>query len=159
MNTSPSLDPHKSPWKRGDVCTKAFEKSGFVLNHTSEYLEVRWSDESIERIPALDVDNLTRVAHADSLAPNGQRTNLESLQAIETLDFLQHAIAERVKTLTTDREKEQLDHLVRRIFSGEQCEWDARHATQLTLMLTGQQNVGVVFRIRERIHRVFCSIK
>lgn len=105
------------------------------------------------------MDNLTRVAHADSLAPNGRRTNLESLQAIETLDLLQHAIAERVKTLTTDGEKEQLDHLVRRVFSGEQCEWDARHATQLTLMLTGQQNVGVVFRIRERIHRVFCSIK
>jgi hypothetical protein len=43
MTTHPSLDPRKSPWKRGDVCTKGFERNGFVLNHTPEYLEVRWS--------------------------------------------------------------------------------------------------------------------
>jgi hypothetical protein len=160
MTIPPSLDPLKSPWKRGDVCTRAFEKSGFVLNHTSEYLEVRWiDDESIERIPTLEVDNLLRVAHADSLTPDSQRTNLESLQAIETLDALKHAIAERMKTLTTDKEKEQADHLVRRIFSRGECEWDTRHATLLVLLLTGPQNVGVLFRVRERIHRVFCSIK
>jgi hypothetical protein len=160
MATTPSLDPRKSPWRRGDVCTRAFEKSGFVIDHTSEYLEVRWiKEETIERIPTLEVDNLFRVAHADSLTPDGQRTNLESLEAIETLDALQNAIAGRMKTLTTDREKEQADHLVRRIFSRGQCEWDARHATQLTLLLTGPQNVGVVFRIRERIHRIFCSVQ
>jgi hypothetical protein len=59
MTTSqPPLDPRESPWKRGDVCTLGFKKSGFVLNHTPEYLEVRWmsSDEGVERIPAEEID-------------------------------------------------------------------------------------------------------
>ena len=45
-------------------------------------------DGTIERIPAEDVDNLLRVAHADSLGPDGQRTNLQYLEVFETLDFL-----------------------------------------------------------------------
>jgi hypothetical protein len=81
MATSPSLDPRKSPWKRGDVCTRGFERPGFVLDHTSEYLEVRWSDDSKERIPTDAVDSLLRVAHADSLGPDGRRTNFGNLCA------------------------------------------------------------------------------
>jgi hypothetical protein len=159
MATSPSLDPRKSPWKRGDVCTRGFEKPGFVLNHTSEYLEVRWSDDSIERIPTNEIDCLLRVGHADSLGPDGRRTNLEYLQSLEALDFLQHGMTERVKTLRSDKEKKELDRLVRRIFSDGQCKWDAGHAAQLTMLLTAPQNVGIAFRIREGIHRLFCSIE
>lgn len=33
-----SLDPRKNPWKRGDICTRGFEKNGFVLTRTAEYL-------------------------------------------------------------------------------------------------------------------------
>ncbi len=68
------LDPRKSPWKRGDVCSLGFEKHCFVMSYTLEYLEVRWmSDGSIERIPADTVDTVLRVAHGDSLGPDGRR--------------------------------------------------------------------------------------
>lgn len=155
---SSSLDPRKSPWKRGDVCTRGFERPGFAVSCTSEYLEVRWNDNSIERIPSDAIESLLRVAHADSLGPDGRRTNLEYLQSLETLDFLQHGMAERIKTLKSNKEKEELDRLVRRIFSEGQCKWDARHASQLTVLLAAPQNVGLAFRIREKIHRFFCSV-
>jgi len=122
MATSPSLDPHKSPWKRGDVCTLGFEKNCFVLSHTSEYLEVRWmNDGGVERIQTDAIDSLLRVAHADGLGPDGRRTNLEYLQAREALDFLEHGLAERTKAIKSDKEKQQLDRLVRRIFSEGKC--------------------------------------
>lgn len=105
MATSPSLDPSKSPWKRGDVCTRGFDKPGFVLNHTAEFLEVRWSDDRIERVPRVDIDSLLRVGHADSLGPDGRRTNLESLQSLEALDSIQHGMTERIKTIRSDKEK------------------------------------------------------
>jgi hypothetical protein len=159
MATSPSLDPSKSPWKRGDVCTRGFDKPGFVLNHTAEFLEVRWSDDSIERVPRVDIDSLLRVGHADSLGPDGRRTNLESLQSLEALDSIQHGMAERIKTIRSDKEKKVLDRLCRRIFSEKRCKWDARHSAQLMMLLTAPQNVGIIFRIRERIHRIFCSIE
>jgi hypothetical protein len=159
MTTHPSLDPRKAPWRRGDVCTRGFERPGFVLNHTSEYLEVRWNDDSKERVPTDAVDSLLRIAHADSLGPDGQRTNLEYLQSLETLDFLQHGMTERIKALKSDEEKKELDHLVRRIFSEGRCKWDARHSAQLAMLLADPQSVGIAFRIRERVHRIFCSIE
>lgn len=159
MATYPPLDPSKSPWKRGDVCTRGFEKPGFVLNQTSEYLEVRWSDDSIERIPSDDMDSILRVGHADSLGPDGRRTNVEFLQSLEALDSIQHGMADRIKTIRSDAEKKALDRLCRRIFSEKQCKWDARHEAQLMMLLTAPQNVGIIFRIRERIHRIFCSIE
>lgn len=160
MTTSPSLDPRKSPWKRGDVCTLGFEKNCFVLNHTPEYLEVQWmNDGRIERIPTDTVDNLIRVGHADSLGPDGHRTNLEYLQTRETLDFLEHGLEERIKTLKSEKERQVLDHLVRRIFSEEKCKWDALHASELSMLLAAPGSVGIAFRIRERIHRIFCPVK
>jgi hypothetical protein len=160
MTTSPPLDPRKSHWKRGDVCTLGFEKNCFVLNFTPEYLEVRWmNDGSIERIPSDAIDNLLRVAHADSLGPDGCRTNLEYLQASETLSFVQHGLAERMKTITSENEKQKLDRLVRRIFAEEKCKWDARNSAKLLVLLATPESVGVGFRIRERIHRIFCTVK
>jgi hypothetical protein len=159
LTNPPSLGPCKSPWKRGDVCTRGFERPGFVLNHTSEYLEVRWSDDSKERIPTDSVDSLLRLAHADSLGPDGRRTNLENLQSLEALDFLQHVMAERVKTIKSDREKNELDRLVRRICAEGKCKWDARHAGELMTLLVAPRSVGFAFRTRERIHRIFCSIE
>lgn len=160
MAIPPSLDPRKSPWKRGDVCTLGFEKNCFVLNHTPEYLEVRWmNDEGIERIPADAIDNLLRVAHADSLGPDGQRTSLEYLQAYESLDFLQHGLEKRIKEIKSDKEKQVLDRLTRRIFAEGKCKWDALHTVELTMLLTAPGNVRLAFRIRERIHRIFCPVE
>jgi hypothetical protein len=56
------LDPRKSLWKRGDVCTRGFETVGFVLSHTPEYLEVRWhgrdGNDTIEKVAACEVDDI-----------------------------------------------------------------------------------------------------
>lgn len=160
MTTSSSLDPHKSPWKRGDVCTSGFKKNCFVLDHTPEYLEVQWMDDGgVERIPTDAIDSLLRVAHADGLGPDGRRTNLEYLQVREGLDFLEHGLAERTKATKSEKERQELDRVVRRIFSEGKCKWDARHRSELTRLLAAPGSVGIAFKIRERIHRVFCAVK
>jgi hypothetical protein len=160
MATSPSLDPHKSPWRRGDVCTLGFEKNCLVLNHTPEYLEVRWmNDGGVERIPTDAIDSLLGVARADDLGPDGRRTNLEYLQAFEALDLLGHGLAERAKTTKSEKERQELDRVVRRIFSEGKCKWDARHRGELTTLLAAPRSVGIAFKIRERIHRIFCAVK
>lgn len=160
MTASPSLDPRKSPWKRGDICTLGFEKLCFVLDHTPEYLEVRWmNDDGVERIPADRIDLLLRVAHADAIGPDGRRTNLEYLQASEALDALKHGIAERMKAIKSEKEKQELDRLTRRIFAEGKCKWDTRHVGELMVLLTAPGTLKVGFKIRERIHRIFCPVK
>jgi hypothetical protein len=160
MTTSPSLDPHKSPWKRGDLCTLGFKKNCFVLDHTPECLEVQWMDDGgVERIPTDAIDNLLRVAHADSLGPDGRRTNLEYLQTREALGFLEQGLAERTKATKSETERQELDRVVRRIFSEGKCKWDARHRGELTALLAAPGSVGIAFKIRERIHRIFCAVK
>lgn len=160
MTTSPSLDPCKSPWKRGDVCTLGFKRSCFVLDHTPEHLEVQWMDDGgVERIPTDAADSLLRVAHADGLGPDGLRTNLEYLQALKELNFLERGLAERMKATKSEKERQELDRVVRRIFSEGKCKWDARHRGELTTLLASPGSVGIAFKIRERIHRIFCAVK
>ena len=117
------------------------------------------NDGGVERIPTDAIDSLLRVAHADGLGPDGRRTNLEYLQAREALDFLEHGLAERTKAAKSEKEKRELDRLVRRIFSEGKCKWDARHAGELTVLLAAPGSVGIAFKIRERIHRTFCAVK
>jgi hypothetical protein len=156
--TPPPLDPRKSPWKRGDVCTLGFEKNGFVVDCSSQHFEVRWIPGGIvEQIPAGDIDNLLRVAHADSLSPDGRRTNLQFLEAVESLSHVQKALAERINTVKDENEKKELDRLARRIFAEDGCEWDKKHRAQLLTVLVEPKGLGVIFRFRERLHRLFCS--
>jgi hypothetical protein len=117
------------------------------------------NDGGVERIPTDAIDNLLRVAHADSLGPDGHRTNLEYLQVFEGLDFLGHGLAERAKATESEEERQELDHLVRRIFSEGKCKWDALHRNELTILLAAPGSVGIAFKIRERIHRIFCAVK
>jgi hypothetical protein len=160
MATTQSLDPRKSPWKRGDVCTMGFERNCFVVSHAPEYLEVRWMDDgTVEKIPAEDVDNLVRVGHSDGLGPDGQRSNLQYLHVLETLEFLERGAKDRMESVKSEREKRALGRLVRRAFTEGKCKWDERHFGELLTLLSAPQNVGFVFRIRERIHRIFCSIE
>lgn len=153
----PSLDPRKNPWKRGDLCTRGLKNRGFVLSHAPEYLEVRWmGDEGVERIPAENIDDLLRAAHADSLAPGG-RTYLETLESLEGLRFISEGIKERMKTVKTKAEEEELNRLVRRIATVDECAWDKQNYTNLIGMLIQPEEVGFVFKLRDRIHQPFCK--
>ena len=157
--TQQPLDPRKSPWKRGDVCTLGFEKVGFVLSYTSEYLEIRWNGrDGIERVPAPEVDDILRVAHADSVAPGDPpKTNLELLRTIEALERVRNAAANR--TFKNDREKSEADNLVRRSFATDGCDWDKKNSNQLFTLAIQPETVGVIFKLRERLHRLFCRSK
>src|SRR5713101_8122205 len=110
------LDPRQSPWKRGDVCTRDFKTNGFVLSYTSEYLEILWHGhdniDTIEKIPAHEVDDILRVAHADQISPAGRWTNLENLEAVEALTAVGNAAANR--SFKNERERSEADNLVRR---------------------------------------------
>jgi hypothetical protein len=153
-SSQPPLDPRKTPWKRGDVCTLGFKKSGFVLNHTPEYLEVRWMpNEGIERIPAEDIDNVLRVMHADSPSPDGTRTNLESLEIIESLSRVSDAVTERMKSVKDPAEKKEIDALIARSF-GPKCAFDRKHGNILFDLAIDPRQVSWYWKLRERIHRV-----
>jgi len=160
MTTSlrPSLDPRKTPWKRGDVCTLGFKRHCFVLNHTSSYLEVRWmGGGGVERLTGLDIENLLRVGHADDLDPTGKRTNLESCEAIEALSGVEEAVQRRVETIKDESERQELDRLVRRIFATDRCRWDEKHQGQLYLQLVSPRSASLIFRICDYIHVRFCK--
>jgi hypothetical protein len=152
------LDPRKSPWKRGDVVTLGFEKNGFVLNHTPEYLEVLWMgpDDTVERVPTEQVENLLRVAHADSLSPDGSKTNLEKLKARQALQQIRDLAEQREKSFKNERERRQADAFVRRSFATGGCAWDKTNSAELLRLALEPDNVGVIFKLRERLHRMIC---
>jgi hypothetical protein len=135
MPTQPSLDPRVNPWKRGDVCTSHFDRVGFVVNCTREYLEVWWTQSGgVEKVPADQMDYLLRVGHADGPSPDGNRTNLESLQLLEALEAIRTALAER--TFKNDDEKREADNLVRRALATDGCSWDKKNAAQLLALVS-----------------------
>ena len=161
--TTPSLDPRKTPYKRGDVVTLGFKKVGLVREFTPAYLEVRWNDEDnegndkIERIPTAEIDNLVRVAHADALSPGGSRTNLQALEAIESLERVRALAAERTKTIKSPREQAHVNSLVTRAHATDGCEWDKQHYVLLMKLALEPWNVGLIPKLQERLHRAFCK--
>ena len=135
------------------MCTLGFTKNGFVLKHTAEYLEVRWmANEGIERIQTEDIDSVLRVMHADDLSPDGKRTNLQSLEALESLSRLNDAVTQRMKTVKNENEKKQLDALIKRSF-GPECKFDRKHANLLFDLAIDPQRVSWYWKLRERLHR------
>jgi hypothetical protein len=154
--TPQPLDPRKSPWKRGDVCTRGSETAGFVLSYTSEYLEVRWNGhDGIEKVPTHEIDDILRVAYADGVSPSGHGTNLESLEAIEALERIRNAATNR--TFKTDRERSAADDLVRRSSATDGCAWDKKNSNRLLTLALHPETVGVIFKLHERLHRLLCS--
>jgi hypothetical protein len=157
------LDPRKTPFARGDVVTRGFKLAGLVTEVTSSYLEVRWNKEGneghdkIERIPAAEMDNLVRVAHADSLSAGGDQTNLQTLEAIEALESINIAMRNRMATIKTPQEKAEVDSLVTRAFAKDRCPWDRKNAARIFQLAVEPNNVGMLFKIQERIHRAFCK--
>jgi hypothetical protein len=151
------LDPRKSPWKRGDVCTLGFKQNGFVVNVTSEDLEVLWMPEAtIERVPAERLD-LLRVAHASSLSDKGTATNLEILEDIEALHRTEHVIRQRISNCKTDREKQEVGVLIERSLAKDGCAWDKANSSRLFLLAVTPESVGFLFKLRERVHRRLCK--
>ncbi len=156
METQPSLDPRINPWRRGDVCTRNFQRVGFVVNCAREFVEVRWTEGGgIEKVPADQVDDLLRVAHADGPAPNGGRTNLQALQSLEALDAMRDALAHR--TFKNAQERHEADNLVRRAFATDICHWDERHRAELLTLVVKPEQVSLFFKIRDRMHRLICK--
>ena len=148
------LDPRKSPWKRGDICTRGFKAVGFVLNHTTEYLEIRWNEGGTERIPADEIDDILRVAHADGIIPGEHRTNLELLEDLVALECVRSAVVNR--SFKNAREKKRADSLAARSFATDGCEWDKKNANQLFTLAFQPETVGIIFKFRERLHRLLC---
>jgi hypothetical protein len=95
---------------------------------------------------------------ADHAGPDG-RTNLENLEALEALSRISNGIAERMKTVTTQSEKRNLDRLARRLFGEQKCPWDTRNGGTLLQLLLKPEDVSVIFKLRERVHRSFCKIE
>ena len=156
--TPQSLDPHENPWMRGDVCTKGFEKVGFVVSYTSGHLEILWPN-GVERVPSDEVDDIRRMAHWDSVPPGGQKTNLETLESLEALEILSNALSNALtdRAFKNEHEKAEVDNLIKRSFATDGCEWDKKHSTQLLTLALYPERVGIVFKLRERLHRSFCS--
>jgi hypothetical protein len=160
---TPSLDPRKTPYKRGDVVTLGFKKVGLVRGLTAAYLVVRWDDagnegtDKIERIPTTDIDNLVRVAHADALSPGGTQTNLQALEVIESLERVRTLAAERMKTIKSPGEQAHVNILITRANATDGCDWDKQHYVLLMKLALEPWNVGLIPKLQERLHRVFCK--
>jgi hypothetical protein len=152
--SQPSLDPRKTPWKRGDVCTLGFKKSGFVLNHTPEYLEVLWGpDRIVERLTGGDAESVLRVAHADGPTADATMTNLEALETIEALNNIEDACRERMKSVKDEAESKELARLIDRAFQPK-CAFDRKHSTMLAALAIKPDEVSWYWKLRERIHRL-----
>jgi len=132
MTTSqPSLDPRKTPWKRGDVCSLGSTKSGFVLDYTPDYLEVRWMPKGVvERLTDGDAASVIRHAHADSSSPSGKMTNLEALETIEALTHIGDVCRVRMKSIKSKAEKKEVGMLIDRSFNPK-CSFDRKYSTKL----------------------------
>jgi hypothetical protein len=128
------------------------------LSHSPWYKNsvrpVRWAgDDGVERIPAVTVDDVLRVAHADSLTPDGTQSNLESLEALESISRLKNAVANRMRAVKNETEKRELDALIKRSFSPE-CVFDRKHTKLLFDLAIDPQRVSWYWKLRERIHRI-----
>jgi hypothetical protein len=129
-------------------------KIGFVLNHTPEYLEIRWGpDGPVERLTGGEAESVIRFAHADSASPDGKITNLETLKTIEALDAVEKAARERSKSIRSESERAEVNMLIDRSFQPK-CEFDRKHSILLATLAIKPDEVSWYWRLRERIHRI-----
>lgn len=151
----PPLDPRKNPWKRGDVFTlDSKNKSGFVLAHTPEYMEVLWMPESIvERLTGATAESVLRVAHADSLTARGDGTNLAALETVVALNNIENAVHERMKSINSEAEEKEVNELIKRSFQ-PQCAFDRKYSTMLITLALKPDEVSWCWKLRELLHRV-----
>jgi hypothetical protein len=150
----PSLDPRKTPWKRGDVCALGSTKVGFVVDCTPEYLEVIWGPNGpVERLTGGEKESVIRYAHADSVSSRGEKTNLETLEVIEALNRIEQAARERSKAIKSPDEDKEVTMLLNRAVLPE-CEFDRKHSSMLAALALKPNEVSWYWKLRERVHRI-----
>ena len=76
----------------------------------------------------------------------------EKFQKVLALEDLQDKIALRMNSFKSEEEKQQVNSLIRRAFSGE-CEFDRRHKADLITLAIAPHEVSWQFKLRERLHR------
>jgi hypothetical protein len=159
MATSqPPLDPRNDGWHYGDVVTLGFRKSGFIVDSTPEYLEVAWMPDCVtERLGQAETENLVRVAHAASLSPTGDKTNVEVLETMLALRKIEIAIKERVASCKTLVEADCINQQIQRCFNEGGCDWDKAHGDKLLQLAIEPSKVGILFKLQEWMHRVSCK--
>ena len=111
----------------------------------------------VERVKADEIDNLLRVLHATSVTAGGTKTSAEVQDDILALDTVGTALESRLSTVRTDAERKRLDSLVARVFATDGCDWDKAHQGKLWALAVNPSEVGLLFKIKERIHRMFCK--
>jgi hypothetical protein len=159
MTTSqPQLDARKYAWHYGDVVTLGFKKSGFIIDSTPTYLEVAWMPDCVtERLGPAETENLLRVGHATSLSPTGDKTNVEVLETMLALRKIEIAIKERVASCKTRVQAESINQQIQRCFNEEGCDWDKAHGEKLLQLAIEPSEVGILFKLQERMHRILCK--
>jgi hypothetical protein len=128
--------------------------AGLVVSSTPQFLEVRWKD-CVERIPADEVDSVIRLAHADGPSGSGEKTNLETLLTLEALEHI--GTLAKNRKYKNAREKREADNFIRRAYATNGCYWDKKNSTNLVRLALEPEKVGLVFKIQERLHKVFCK--
>jgi hypothetical protein len=138
--------------------TLGFKKSGFIHDPTADHLEVVWMPDCIfERLSVADAENLLRVAHGASLSESGQKTNLQGMEEMLALHRIETAVRERGASCKNEAEKKSLDLLIKRCFATDGCEWDKAHSGELFHLAVKPSEVGLMFRLQEKVHRLFCK--
>jgi hypothetical protein len=79
------------------------------------------------------------------------------LETLEALSRVQEGIKERMKTVKNEAEKKELDRLTCRLFAADKCKWDMEHQAKLWQLFMEPERVGLVFKLRDRVHRVVCK--
>jgi len=139
-------------WRRGDLVLRGgelgFVVADFDLRDRGEYLVVRLQHSGVERIHHSKVHWIRRLREADLSAAR-------ALADLETRDAIQAAIAERMSTVRSRRERREVDGLIRRALARNrpECEWDRKNAELLLTLALRPREVGWPFRLREYLHR------
>jgi hypothetical protein len=148
---------NEKDWHRGDWIIRGTE-NGFVksdMRDGDEYLAVHWQsgEEKIQRSKLQEIRKATKeeLVEAENL---GALPSLKALEAIEGMENLETLTAERRRTIRGQREQRIVDDLIRRGFAYPcECGWDKKHADMIVVLALQPDQVGWLFKIRERLHR------
>jgi hypothetical protein len=148
-------------WYRGELVIRGTE-IGFVKNDMDdldEFLVIEWQS-GIERIHRSGSTGIRRLTEAETNGLKGAGLSpLKSLEALESVERVHAMSVERSRTIRSQGEQRIVDELIRRGFSEEfECDWDRKNADLLIVLALNPDQVGWLFKLRERIHRPIHAI-